>query len=157
MSDLSKQIAQKIGLKLVEITTRQSNIPFYRGDLRKSITSQVIERKGDTVVIVGSNLVYARAVHDGRPAITIRPKRAKILAWWTSPDKQRRNTPFPQGKAFGRAVKNGEIRIAKEVHQSARAGNPFLSRALKTLQQEGFEFVRQDLNEYILSEFFRKR
>jgi phage gpG-like protein len=157
MSELSQKIARKIGLKLVEIATRQGNVPFYRGDLRKSITSQVVERKGDTVVVVGSNLVYARAVHDGKPAITIRPKRAKVLAWWTTPDKQKRGTPFPKGRSFRRAVKNGEIVVAKEVHQPARSGNPFLSRALQTLQKEGFNFVRKDLNEYVLSELLRKK
>lgn len=54
------------------------------GRLRASINTQVVSRNGDPAVIVGTDVFYARYVHDGtgiygplgRP---IRPRRAKRL------------------------------------------------------------------------------
>ena len=56
------------------------------GRLRASITTQVLTRNGEPAVIVGTNVNYARFVHDGtgiygphgRP---IRPRHAKVLRW----------------------------------------------------------------------------
>ena len=155
MSDLSRVIAKRLGLKLVEIVTRDDVIPFYRGDLRKSISSQLIHSQNESRVIVGSNLAYARAVHDGRPAMIIKPKKAKFLAWWTDPEKRRKNTPFPKDKAFSRAIKNGQIRIARQVHQPARKGNPFLIRAFEILQRESLDkIVGAELEYLIKSELY---
>jgi hypothetical protein len=53
--------------------------PVKRGTLRRSITSRV-ERGGDRGVI-GTNLRYARPVHEGSKKHIIRPRRAKALYW----------------------------------------------------------------------------
>ncbi|OQY55453.1 MAG: hypothetical protein B6247_07770 [Candidatus Parabeggiatoa sp. nov. 2] len=147
--ELLEMVTQKIGAKLVEVTTRQGNIPFYRGDLRKSIVYQTYKDR----VIIGTNLSYARAVHDGRPALTFGPKRAKVLSWWTDPEKQRQMLPFPKNsKAFREMVKGGQIRVARRVKQKARPANPFFARALQTLRQEGLGFLKDDLELYLITD-----
>jgi hypothetical protein len=141
------QIAHKIGLRMVEIITRPEIIPFYRGDLRKSIAYRV----NPTTVEVGSNLVYARAVHDGRPPLVLKPKPGKkILAWWKDKNLARQMRPFPTGPAFSAAVKKGLIGVAREVHLPAMQAQPYLSRACEVFRQEGFDFLRDDLNDLAL-------
>jgi hypothetical protein len=53
--------------------------PRKRGTLRRSHATRV-EQGGDRGVI-GTNLKYAKAVHEGYPAFTIRPARKKALFW----------------------------------------------------------------------------
>jgi hypothetical protein len=53
--------------------------PVKKGHLRRSITSRV-ESGGDRG-IVGTNLGYARAVHEGTRPRVIVPRRAKALFW----------------------------------------------------------------------------
>jgi HK97 gp10 family phage protein len=78
--------------------------PVKTGNLRRTITSRV-ERGGDRGVI-GTNASYAKAVHDGRKEVIIRPKRAKALFW------------------------RGAAHPVKRVKQPPRKGNPFFERAL---------------------------
>lgn len=111
------QIALQVGEKLREIATRQGNVPFDRGDLRKS---HIVEPVGTAAAILSANTPYARAVHDGRPALTIKPKRGKALKW--------------KG-AGGAAV------FARAVRQPARKANPWLMRAIATLETEGLDFL----------------
>ena len=85
------------------------NAPVDTGRLRASITGSVQARGVTVVGRVGSNVDYAAAVHEGRRAITIRPRRARVLAW-------------KQG---------GRSRFAAFVMQPAQEGNPFLTRALQ--------------------------
>jgi hypothetical protein len=74
------KIALLIAERTREIATRQENVPFWRGDLRKSIVAE-LTKKGTATI--SSNMPYARAVHDGRPAIVIRPqkKSTEIQDW----------------------------------------------------------------------------
>ncbi|MDO5606021.1 MAG: hypothetical protein Q4G25_12755 [Paracoccus sp. (in: a-proteobacteria)] len=116
MSLTDQQIALQIAEKLREIATRQGNVPFDRGDLRKS---HITEPWGADGAILSANMPYARAVHDGRPALTIKPKRKKALKF-----------KGKNGPAFARAV-----------HQPARKGNPWLARAVATLETEGLDFL----------------
>jgi len=53
--------------------------PVKQGTLRRSIVGRV-EAGGDRGV-VGTNVRYARAVHDGTRAHTIRPTTKKALSW----------------------------------------------------------------------------
>ena len=142
---LARKIAAQVGHAWVETTTRQDNMPFYRGDLRKSVITQgsQVRVSGQAVLVtVGSNLGYARAVHDGRRALVIRPKKAKVLTWWTNKEKARQLVPFPQDRvAFRAAVQAGEIRVAKRVFQKARQPNPFFIRGVETLQREKLKFL----------------
>lgn len=123
-----QRITLQIAEKLREIATRQGNVPFDKGDLRKS---HVVEPSGDTDAILSANTPYARAVHDGRPAITIKPKRKKALAW------------------------KGARHPAKSVKQPARKGNPWLARAVEELEQEGLGFLEPELGEDVADEFTR--
>lgn len=104
------KIALALGEAVREIATRQENIPFKTGDLRKSIT---VCPAGPGRATVGSNLPYARAVHDGRPRITIRPKNKKALRW------------------------KGAAHPVKQVTQPARDGRPFLKEAARELANKG--------------------
>lgn len=126
-------LALKIAEKLREIATRQGNVPFDKGDLRKA---HVVEPHGVHDAILSANTPYARAVHDGRPAITIKPKRGKALHW------------------------KGARHPVKSVKQPARKGNPWLTRAVAELEQEGLGFLAQDIGQDVaddLSEALRAR
>ncbi len=83
--------------------------PVKTGHLRRSITSRV---ESSTRGRVGTNLRYARAVHQGRRAMTIRPKNKRALFW------------------------KGAAHPVKVVHQKARAGNPFLTNGLNRAQPQ---------------------
>ncbi len=100
--------------KLREIATRQGVVPFDRGDLRKS---HVVQPLGAAGARLGTNLPYARAVHDGRPALVIRPKKAKALF-------------------FG-----GLEHPVKAVRQPARTGRPWLRQSVGILAREGLAFL----------------
>lgn len=120
-----QRIALQIAEKLREIATRQGNVPFDKGDLRKA---HVVEPSGAHDAILSANTPYARAVHDGRPAITIKPKRKKALKW------------------------RGAAHPVKSVKQPARKGNPWLARAVEELEQEGFDFLAPELGQEVADE-----
>lgn len=130
MTTLSlQQITLQIAYKLDEIATRQGNVPWRTGELQKS---HVVEPVGATDALLSANTPYARAVHDGRPAITIKPKRGKRLKW-KGPD--------------------GQPRFAAQVHQPARPANPWLARAVAELERDGVDFlaprIGQDVADHI--------
>lgn len=120
-----QRITLKVAEKLRAIATRQGNVPFDKGDLRKA---HVVEPSGTTDAILSANTPYARAVHDGRPALTIKPKRKKALAW------------------------KGGRHPAKSVKQPARQGNPWLARAVEELEQEGLGFLAPDIGQEMADE-----
>ena len=76
------------------------------GELRRSISVSKLEGGA----LVGTNKVYARAVHEGRKAVIIRPRKKRALAW-------------NQGNS-----------IAKKVFQPARKGKPFFRDALDAFE-----------------------
>lgn len=128
MSLTDLQIALQVAEKLREIATRQGNVPLDRGDLRKA---HVVEPMGDDAAILGANTPYARAVHDGRPAITIKPKRKKALFW------------------------TGAAHPMRAVRQPARKGNPWLARAVATLEAEGLDFLAPQLGQDVADDLTR--
>ncbi|SDG18753.1 hypothetical protein [Sulfitobacter delicatus] len=120
-----QRISLQVAEKLREIATRQDNVPFDKGDLRKA---HVVEPSGTEDAILAANTPYARAVHDGRPALTIKPKRKKALAW------------------------KGGRHPAKSVKQPARKGNPWLARAVDELEREGLDFLAPELGQDVADE-----
>lgn len=62
-------------------TQGKANAPVKTGTLRRSITSTVRGGAGSVVGTVGTNVPYAKAVHDGSRAHVIVPVRAKALFW----------------------------------------------------------------------------
>ena len=119
-----QRICLLIAEKLREIATRQGVVPFKTGWLRKA---HVVQPYGDGAVL-SVNLPYARAVHDGRPAITIYPRKGKALAF-----------PAPAGWR-GKVGKNGKV-VLRSVRQPARKGRPWLRDSIQVLHQEGYEFL----------------
>jgi len=115
-------MALKVAEKLREIATRQGNVPFDTGDLRKS---HVVEPHGSDGAILSANTPYARAVHDGRPALTIKPKKGKGLYW------------------------KGASHPVKSVTQPARKGDPWLVRAVEDLEREGVDFLAPDIGQEV--------
>jgi len=120
-----------ISEKWREIATRDGVTPVNTGDLRKAHITTVTEQNDGKLITLSNNLPYARAVHDGRPAMTIRPKNKKALYW------------------------KGAAHPVKAVRQKERQGNPYFTNSLKILEQEGFDFlddpirkaIEQELNE----------
>lgn len=100
-------------------TRSQVLVPVDKGLLRASGRMELGSDRGALViggVVYGAE--YAAAVHEGRRALTIRPTR-------------------PGGRL--RFMINGQVVYAREVHQPARAGRPFLATAFREVAaSEGF-------------------
>ena len=144
----SQGVVNKIALQVAErirdLSTIEGRCPFLTGDLRKSIQVQLT---GPGESTVSSNLAYARAVHDGRKAITIRPKKAKMLSWQTGGSGR-----TSSGNKRGKGNKQIKWAFAKEVHQPAREGQPFLLEGAADMQSRGYDFLDPLLNEYVSAE-----
>lgn len=105
--------------KVVRRTLNRSAIlcPVDTGLLRASGKMNVADRGLLVVGEVEYTARYAAAVHEGRRALTIRAK----------------------GNGRLRFVVDGRVVYARQVHQPARAGRPFLRTALEEVAgQEGF-------------------
>jgi hypothetical protein len=107
--------ARKMVTRMTRQTFNRSQVlvPVDKGFLRAS------GRAGPTVVIGGQaqaeihyDADYAAAVHNGRRALTIRPRSSSR-------------------RARLRFVVNGRVVYAREVYQPARAGRPFLLTAMQ--------------------------
>lgn len=120
-----QRYALMIAEKLRDYATRQGNVPFDKGDLRKA---HVVEPIGETDALLSANTPYARAVHDGRSAVTIKPKRGKALYW--------KSARHP----------------VRSVKQPARKGDPWLARAVADLETEGLDFLAPELGEEVADE-----
>jgi hypothetical protein len=113
--------ARKKVNRVVRRTYTRSQVltPVDTGNLRASGRMDLGRDMG--AVVIGGvtyQAEYAAAVHDGRRAVVIRPKR-------------------PGGRL--RFVVDGRVVYAREVRQPARAGRPFLSQALREVAPtEGF-------------------
>ena len=114
--DLQK-VALRIAHRIRAIAIREELVPVGKpdpdsgkrtgGELRKSI--HVSSVPGGAMV--GTNKVYARAVHEGRQALIIRPRRKRALAW------------------------EGAKHPVKKVFQPARKGKPFFRSAADLFEQ----------------------
>jgi hypothetical protein len=113
-----KEARRKVG-RVVRRTLTRSQVlcPVDTGYLRATGQSSVGTRG---LVVVGEVVYtadYAAAVHNGRRALTIRAK----------------------GKGRLKFVVDGRTVYARQVHQPARAGRPYLATALSEVAaQEGF-------------------
>lgn len=95
--------------------------PVDTGLLRASGKMSLGQRGNTVVGEVAYTAEYAAAVHNGRRALTIRPKR-------------------PGGRL--RFQVGGRTVYARRVHQQARAARPFLTTALQEVaRQEGFRYT----------------
>lgn len=102
-------------------TRSQVLVPVDNGLLRASGHPDLASDRGSLVIGgVTYTAEYAAAVHNGRRALTIRPKSTNR-------------------KARLRFVVDGRVVFARAVHQPARAGRPYLAQALREVAaQEGF-------------------
>ncbi len=81
------------------------------GRLRASINTQLISRDGAPAVIVGTNVFYARFVHDGTGLYgprgrKITPKRAKVLRWHSKKTGRYAYAKSVRGMQRNRFLKN---------------------------------------------------
>jgi hypothetical protein len=100
-------------------TRSQILVPVDTGNLRASGQMNLARDQGSLVIGgVVYTAEYAAAVHEGRRALTIRPKR-------------------PGGRL--KFTVGGRTVYARQVHQPARAGRPYLAQALREVApSEGF-------------------
>ncbi len=120
IDELLGKIAGEVVAEAVE------KVPVCSGQLRLSITAQHPEFG---LWVVGTDKEYAPAVHDGRPAVVIRPKKKKALAFWKEkhcPPKSLPSSP----KKLKKLRKQGAIIVVKKVRQRPRKGKPFLREAV---------------------------
>lgn len=114
LNDRDGQVMRKLFArgKRIESTAKRL-CPVDHGRLRSSITTQFYSSGAGTVIRVGTDVEYARFVHDGtgiygpRGAV-IRPRRSKVLVFQGSNGKT----------AFARYVRGSE-------------GRPFMTRAMR--------------------------
>jgi hypothetical protein len=92
---------------LVERSAK-ANAPVLSGNLRRSISHQVTAAAGNITATVSAKTPYARAIEEGRPEVTILPRRGKYLVFEI----------------------DGELVFARKVVQPARAAKPYLKPAL---------------------------
>lgn len=112
-------VARRAVGKVVRRTLNRSAVlcPVDTGYLRATGQSSVADRGLVVVGEVKYTANYAAAVHEGRRALTIRAK----------------------GNGRLKFVVDGRTVYARQVHQLARAGRPYLSTALREVAaQEGF-------------------
>lgn len=92
------------------INTAKLRTPVDTGQLRAGHVAGPITVSGSKVTAeVTAVQDYALAVHEGRAAMIIRPKRAKVLSW-----------VGPNGRVFARSVRS-----------PARRGRPWLLNGMK--------------------------
>lgn len=108
--------------------------PVDNGTLRNSITYEVLRKNGKPLVRVGTNMKYARFVHDGtgiygpkgRP---IRPVNAKVLRWPVrGVSSSRPSTVAGRGRVVSKSSTRTGWAYAREV-RGVRP-TPFLRDAL---------------------------
>lgn len=105
MENVKKPAMSRAVLAVEAAAKREAPVGAVRGGtLRRSITGRV--ERGGNAGRVGTNLKYARPVHDGSKAHVIRAKAKKALFW------------------------KGAAHPVKSVKMPARAGNPFFVRAV---------------------------
>ncbi len=96
--------------------------PVRTGTLRRSITSRASRDRG----VIGTNLTYAAAVHEGSRAHIIRPRNRKALAWPGAAHPMR-SVMHPGTKGdpfFERAMDRSRDRLER---MAAEAGEQFFS------------------------------
>ena len=111
-----RAVALDAAVKLVTATTlrvfNRANVltPVDTGNLRAHNNMRVLRTATRVTGEVFNDTDYARAVHNGNKAYTIRPKRRKALRW---------------------VSKGGDVVFAKSARHPARRGRPWLLRALQ--------------------------
>jgi len=127
------RIAFMIGERIREYALSEVPVGQYAGggQLRKTLITTPI---GEGEVTVGSPEVYARAVHDGRRAMTIRPNVSK------NPPRGDRKSKDPKKARLKFRIGGVDV-FATKANLPAMPPNPFLLRAVRRVQQEGFGFV----------------
>ena len=120
-----QKISLKVAERLKDYATDDGFAPVLTGELRKS---HVVQPYGAADALLSANTPYAAAVHEGRRAVTIRPKGRKALLW------------------------NGAAHPVRAAHQPARPGNPWLRRAIEALSRDGLEFLEPDLGRDVADE-----
>jgi hypothetical protein len=116
-----KDLARKKVNKVLRKTFNRSQAlcPVDTGNLRATGAINAVNVNGGLVIgSIRYSANYAAAVHNGRRALTIRARNGGRL----------------------RFVIGGQVVYAREVHQPARAGRPFLATALREVATaEGFD------------------
>lgn len=113
-----RRLALAVAERLREIATRQGRVPFKTGDLRKA---HLVEPHGQAGAALHVQTPYARALHDGRGHLVIKPKRGRALYW------------------------PGARHPVKKVTQPARKGRPWLGEAIRELERAGLGFLAEDV------------
>lgn len=108
-----------------------SEAPVDTGYLRRNIRSTIHEESSEIRVMEpgGQELEYAKWVHDGTAAHTIRPKAGKVLAFSVGGQKGY-VTSKKTGNSYYKS-KSGKMVFAKQVRHPGTKANPFFTRAVE--------------------------
>lgn len=124
----------------------QRRTPVKTGRLRSSVTAHVSGLRGT----IGSNVNYARFVEDDTKPHTIRPRRAKVLAW------PRAGARTSSGLGRGpRGTRSGTGRsgfvYARVVHHPGTQGRHMFRNALTENQGRLNHIFRAEIQRWIAS------
>jgi hypothetical protein len=139
--------ALKIAHRLRDKSTEQKRIPFESGDLRKSIQ---VNRLGVGKASVGSVLPYARAVHDGRRALTIKPNLKYNPPLGKRTLRIGKNGPVVSKARYKKRARlkfkiGGRTIFARSVKQKPRRPQPFIREAAAEMDREGYDWLLPSL------------
>lgn len=89
--------------------------PVKKGNLRRTITSRV--EQGGKRGVVGSNAVYAKAVHEGMPKFDIVPRVKKALFWKGAghPVRVVHHPGWKANRFFVRAAESSRSAVEREL------------------------------------------
>jgi hypothetical protein len=127
--DVLVKVTLQIAEKLREIATRQGRVPFKTGWMRKAHRT---ERAGQVGARMTVDTPYARAVHDGRPALVILPRKGKALFW------------------------KGAQHPVRRVSQPARRGRPWITQSIQDLDREGLGWLAPMIGEAAVRDLERQ-
>lgn len=120
IQDVLHDLAGRDVMRVTLQTLNRSKVlcPVDQGNLRASHQFRIRQSKNKITGEVFTKVKYALAVHEGRRALVIRPKRKQALAF----------------------VWHGQPMFRKWVHQPARRGKPWMRDALREVAgQQGYK------------------
>ena len=111
-------------------------VPVNMGILRKSIVWELgygvnhLSSQYPAYVRVGTNVTYARPVHDGRAPGSTPPPIAAIAQWVVEKKILNKNGKGKRKNVNSKAVRSAAIAIAKSIGKKGIPAKPFLGAAL---------------------------
>ena len=116
------------GMQQDTMALAQQSSPIDTGRLRgQHVATPIVKTRTSVTAGVENRADYAMHVHEGTRPHVIKPRRARVLAW------------------FAGGGTSGPIRFAKRVNHPGTKGRPWLATATEVAaRRNGFKYVKGD-------------